>query len=179
MAQPDISTVLTGVFGITTVIIGARLQHVHQQNLKLHEALNDRKQTFYFKLMDFMEDVIDGKFQGDVVDQMKRVVRDLIYYAPTSVVKSFGDYMQHVYAAESFTDEQKANNGYDLRSLKLYAELKVQIRRDLGNASRRESWFDILRLTIKDIKSFIPKYSISDRGRKTNPPMKVNGKDIK
>lgn len=178
MAQADLSVILTGVFGIATVVIGAQLQKTQQQNLKLREALNDRKQKFYFEMLRFLDALIEDKFKGDAIESTKDMMRELVYFAPTNVVKGFGDFMQNIYATDKADDEQdkKARN---MKTLKLYAELKVQIRRDLGNAKRSESWMDIQRLTTHDIHEYVPKSFHMDRGKRTRPQMIVGDKKIR
>jgi hypothetical protein len=147
------------------------LQSVSQQNLKLREALNEKKEKFYSDFLKFLQELIDGKFndQDKMTEQLKQHVNDLVYYAPTSVVKSFGDLTQHIYTQE---ESNKSDNYNSLRTLKLYAELRVQIRKDLGN-TKSESWLDILRLTITDIGDLVTHSYRSDRGKKTNPPMQA------
>ena len=69
-----------------------------------------------------------------------------------------------------------------LRGRKLLAELTVQIRRDLGHDTtffRKETWLDILRFSIRDIRDYIPSSKIKDRGKKTKPVMVNNHKRIK
>lgn len=171
----DPSTILAGVFALVTAIVVAKLREANERNLKLREALNSEKQKVYRDLLVFLDVLSDGGVSDDqAVASMKKHTSDLVFYASSGVLKSFGDVMQHVYSdGDDVVGEAKDYN--NLRLLKLLAELKVEIRRDLGNA-KAESWIDILRLTITDINSYMPKSYTKDRGRKTLPEMIIKDK---
>lgn len=177
MFEIDASVLLTSLFALTTAVVAAKLNQVHQQNLKLREALNEKKQACYFELLNFMEDLMSEKYAGrekEVQIKIKDLVNRLVFYAPTSVIKSFGDVTQHAYLNRNDPE-------HGMRMLKLYAELKVQIRKDLGNVTwaSGESWADILRLTITDIRDFLPPGYAKDRGAKTLPDLTFKGKRLR
>ncbi len=178
---PIVTSVIAATTTLVTVLWGNRLQKANELNLKLRDSLNAKKMSFYKDLLSFMGDMIDGKYDrhDDNYDDLRGMIQDKFkeaaYYASPEVIKSFGDLMQHYY-----TDSNP--DILVLRGRKLLAELTVQIRIDLGhNASsfRKETWLDILRFSIKDIKDYIPTAKVKDRGKKTKPAMVRNKEKIK
>lgn len=71
--------------------------------------------------------------------------------------------------------EEDQTNVYQYR---LYGDLVVQIRKDLGHVKwfESESWLDVVRLKIKDIDDYIPNKNRGQRLTHTMPGMLINGK---
>lgn len=173
--------VIAAITTIISVILGARLQKANELNIKLRDSLSEKKATFYQDILSFLDDLIDGKYDRDddnyeeLREFMQSKFKDAAYYGSPDVIKSLGDLMQHFYT----------NNDpsvHVIRGRKLFAELAVQIRKDLGHTSsifRKETWLDVLRFSIKDISTFIPQHKIKDYGKKTGPVMIHDGRKIK
>ena len=177
----DGSTVIAGAFAFATAIAGALLQRANEQNIKLRESLNKKKQKFYAKLLEFLQDLIDGVYDSpeeknkEALVKVREIFQEAVHYASPEVIKSFGDLMQHFYLSDETSME------YRLRGRKLYFELAVKIRKDLGHSSflRRESWLDLMRISIKDISLYVPKKYSKDKSRKTHPAIEYEGKKIR
>lgn len=178
---PIVTSVIAAIAAVTTVILSARLQKVNELNIKLKASLGEKKTAFYQDLLSFLEDIIDGKYDREDEDYtefrefMQKKFKEAAYYASPEVLKSLGDLMQHYYTNIDA-------DTHVLRGRKLLAELTVQIRKDLGHDSpfyRKETWLDILRFSIKDIRDYIPAKHIGDRGKKTRPSMLHVKKKIK
>lgn len=177
---PLITSGIAATAAVFSVILSARLHKVNELNIKLKSSLGEKKTDFYQDLLSFLGDIIDGKYDsedenyGDLRDFIQEKFKEAAYYASPEVLKSLGDLMQHYYTNED-------QDIYTLRARKLFAEMTVQIRKDLGHDTpfyRRETWLDVLRFSIKDIHEFIPAKEIKDRGRKTRPSMIQNKKKI-
>lgn len=181
----DWSSALTGAFGGIAVISVAMLQNKSQQNLKLKESLNDKKQLFYEDSLKFFSEYLDGNLSEKEIDEIAKKIRsinqEIIYYAPTKVVKSFGDLVQHLY--KDAQDDELASTLFTVKSKKLFAELEVQIRKDLGHARGRlynkETWLDMMRITTTDIDEYIHKRYHRERGEKTRPDISYKGSRVK
>jgi hypothetical protein len=176
-----LTSVIAAGAAVTSVVLGTRLQKANELNLKLRDSLNTKKMSLYQELFSLLDDLIDGKYDRDDnnYDELRELIqgkfKEAAYYASPEVVKSLGDLMQHYYT----NDDPEI---HVLRGRKLFAEMVVQIRKDLGHdttLTRKESWLDILRFSIKDISDYIPAKKRNDRGKKTKPVMIVNSKEIK
>lgn len=176
---PIVTSVLAAITAISTVVVGARLQKSNEINARLRDSLSKKKERFYKEILAILDGLIDGEYDRDDGDYTE--IRDVIagkfkeaaYYASPEVIKSFGDLMQHYYTNEDA-------DLHVLRARKLFAELTVQIRKDLGHTSsfrRKETWLDVMRFSIRDISKYIPKKT-GDRGVKTGTPMIYEGKKI-
>lgn len=137
--------------------------------------------SFYQEILKFLDEMIDGEYDNvdDDYEELRSFLqakfKEAAYYASPEVIKSLGDLMQHYYTNEN-------PEIHVLRGRKLFAELTVQIRRDIGHETsifRRETWLDVLRISIKDIHEYIPNPKVKDRGKKTRPTMVLNKMKIK
>jgi hypothetical protein len=181
-AQSIVTIITSSIAAITTVvtvIVSSRLQKANEKNIKLRESLNKKKMAFYQEILAFLDDMIDGKYEESDTDQLKEFIqgkfKEAAYYASPEVIKSLGDLMQHYYT-------NKDLDIHVLRGRKLFAELTVQIRKDIGHDTRfhrRETWLDVLRFSIKDIHQYVPKNKAKDRGKKSQPDMVLGKKRIK
>jgi len=173
----DWSSLFAGVFGVLTVVIGARLTYVNQQNIKLREGLNEKKRETYIALLNFLSELEDGEAdQARVTKDLKRYFKEVLYYGSPGVLKALGDYMRFFYTEwDSSRGEDDQTNLYQFR---LYGDLVVQIRKDLGHVKwlESESWLDVIRLKIKDIDSYIPEKDRKMRAQHTEPEMLINGR---
>ncbi|HSX45734.1 MAG TPA: hypothetical protein VLG27_01870 [Candidatus Saccharimonadia bacterium] len=174
------SNFLAGAFGLLAVIIGARLTYVNQQNIKLREGLNKEKQKTYIALLEFLSELEDNAASADqdqVATELKKYFKQILYYGSPGVLKALGDYMQFFYTEYDESRDFKTDQT-NLFQYKLYGELVVQVRKDLGHVKwlETESWLDVIRLKIKDINEYIPEKGRGYRGEGTKPSMLLNKK---
>ncbi len=179
----DLTSILAGFFGLLTVVVGARLTYVNQQNIKLREGLNKKKQQTYFGLLEFLtklQDMNDATEEetAEIVRSLKSYFKEIMYYGSPGVLKALGDYM-HFFYSEFDSERDITKDETNIFQFKLYGELVIQIRKDLGHVkwTESESWLDVIRLTIKDIDEYIPEKFRADRGKKSSPPITINGKN--
>jgi hypothetical protein len=175
----DWSSILAGTFGILSVVVGTRLTYVNQQNIKLREGLNKKKQKAYVDLIELINDLQEGDDQNldENIAKLKKYFKQILYYGSPGVLKALGDYMQFIY--NEFDDSKNFDEDQtNLFHHKLYGELVVQMRKDLGHVKwfESESWLDVLRLTITDIDQYVPESSRKSRGSRTQPPIVINKK---
>ena len=115
---------------------------------------------------------MDGHKIEHPEEKAKKINNKIIFFASSKVLKASGDFMQHLYRQQKrkgLSAGQIDDNNFT--NLKLYAELVVAIREDLGidGPWTRVSWADIVRPTISDLDEYTPSRFSRNRKRRTLP----------
>lgn len=89
------------LLGIFSALLLAKVQSLLSENAKLREELNSKKHQIYEDLVDFLSQLVDNEFKGDVAKKTKELTRKLTFFGSAKVLKAFGDMMQHFYKESS------------------------------------------------------------------------------
>jgi hypothetical protein len=164
--------ILVAILGIVSALLLAKVQSLLSENAKLREEVNQQKHEVYTKLAGLLKGIIDGDEVQDIDKKFNELNNKIIFFASAKVLKAFGDFRQHIFKAVNPSGlSAKKIEDNNFQTLKLYAELIVAMREDLGidRMWTRLSWADVVRPHTTDIKEYTPRRFSRHRKRQTLP----------
>lgn len=162
--------IISVILAALSAILIAKVQAIITENSKLKEELNTEKHEVYTELLNFLRSLLDNRFKGDLVAKTQELNEKIILLASAKVLKAFGDLMQNIYMNPKIKDEKRRERK-GFQTLRLYGELVIAVREDLGIDKKytRVSWADILRPGTNDMNEYLPIGYVHHRNRRTLP----------
>lgn len=134
-----------GFFVTLLTIIASGLGYVVKEQWDkiktIQNQLSEKKYKVYYEIYSIVFDIfkeqkkLTGTPSNDLVSRLIDVKKDLLIYAPDEIVKKFLEWNIYV-----------NNKQNDSRQFKLYIELFVLIRKDMGQTKTKISEQDIVRM---------------------------------
>jgi len=153
----DIWELLVGLFvgllgggGIVGIWYKSRLDELRETK----ERLNTERRNVYAKLMDpyilLFAKIVRGEKTDEVIQQIlsddyRRSMFEFTLLGSDEVVKAYTDMMEHFYKVEESGQQDTK------KTMDLWGNLRLQIRKDLGNKDTKLLGLDMLKSEIKDL----------------------------
>ncbi len=154
-------------------LLGILLSQSYSKNLNLRTELKAKKQKLYSDFIVFLYDIYSGSDDTDSDETAKRLKKyfpKLLTFASNEVIKSAGDFMQHIYKFDQEASD-KGDTTWNIASMEYFGDLILAIRNDLGHKKFTEimKWHDVARLWITDIDQYVPSNERTPRARHSGP----------
>lgn len=145
----SISELLVAVLTLVGAGLGYQIKTQHEELRMVRSQLSERKYQMYseifqlfFDLMKDQKGLTKPQKQQVMVSKMMDVKRDMVIYAPDHIFKQYNLWYRHI---------SGVNASDTAESLRIYLDLFVMIRKDMGHSKTTIDKDDILRLiTQKD-----------------------------
>jgi len=137
--------------GVITWFLKSRVEELRAAEDKIHQ---DRIKAYKEILSPFIQLLADvDKNQSRVIKEMtslkyKQSSFELVLYGSDDVVKSWNDFMQHLY-------NQPGDDHDSLGIMNNFGRVLLEIRKSLGNKNTNLSEVDMLRWLLKDIDQIL------------------------
>jgi len=149
----DYAISLSEIIIVILTLIGTGLGYIiKEQREKLKQVraqLSDKKYNLYYSVYSIFFDLIKGKNSKNVKQIGQKIVdvkKDLMLYAPDNVVFKFLEWNRFI-----------SNNDNDVRHAKIFLELFIDIRKDMGykktNLTKKEI-LGMIMTTDEDVNQF-------------------------
>lgn len=160
---------LTGVSGL----FGILLTQSYSKNQALRSELKNKKQRLYSDFISFIYPIYTGSGTTDgdtTVVKLKEYIPKLLSFASNEVIKSTGDFMQHIYKYNQVSVDS-GDTTWNIASMEYFGDLMIAIRNDLGHKKFTQimKWHDIARIWITDIDCYVPKNEQTPRSYHPGP----------
>lgn len=145
------------ILGLVTLFFGYKWHASANENEKLKDRLNLKKDELYSNFINLYMQLVQKKTEEkDVIEKMREFNEKLTLVGSNKVILTYGDFFQKL--QQSKTEEDNINN------MRYFGELIITMREDLGNKDWLNSlkWFDVLRPWVKDMDNRISQNYFKD-----------------
>lgn len=145
----SISEILVGVMTLVAAGLGFIINEQREKLKTIRNQLSDKKYHLYNEIFVVFFDLIKGQKglketgESDLATQLIDIKKNLFVYAPDDIVKKFIEWNRYI-----------NNNVGDIKHARIYLELFVLIRKDMGHAKTEINEDDILRSIMTSDQEF-------------------------
>jgi len=156
MGSTIIPIILTAIIGG----IGWLLKDEKERRREIEKQLSEKKYNVYIRIIELFFSVVNGVRMkkdlptDDLVNTLMKIMEELLVYGSDSVVKKFSYWKRH--AGE--------NDG--IGAIVVFAEIILEIRKDMGQPESKVDIDDLLGMFITDYETLKPQL-IEYRSRKS------------
>lgn len=143
------SEIIIGILTLTATSFGFIIKEQRDKIRTVRNQLSEKKYGVYNDVFSVFFNLIRGQKgstennEQELADKIISIKKDLLIYAPDNILKKFLEWNRFI-----------ANNEGDLKHAKIYLELFVLIRRDMGNHKTEINEADILKLIMTTDSEF-------------------------
>jgi hypothetical protein len=143
------SEIIIGILTLTATSFGFIIKEQRDKIRTVRNQLSEKKYGVYNDVFSVFFNLIRGQKgftennEQELADKIISIKKDLLIYAPDNILKKFLEWNRFI-----------ANNEGDLKHAKIYLELFVLIRKDMGNHKTEINEADILKLIMTTDSEF-------------------------
>lgn len=143
------SEIIIGILTLIATGFGFIIKDQRDKIRTVRNQLSEKKYGVYNDVFSVFFNLIRGQkgftenSEHELADKIISIKKDLLIYAPDNILKKFLEWNRFI-----------ANNEGDLRHAKIYLELFVLIRKDMGNHKTEITEADILKLIMTTDSEF-------------------------
>jgi len=150
---PLILLLVAGVGSVAGYFIRSR----GEESRAIQQKLNEERRKAYGEILApyirILVDVKNKEGAAKALEEIKsydyrKTAFDLALFGSDNVVRAYNAFLQYAYKAESGGSEEQRAIGY----MRLWGQLLLEIRKDVGNKKTRLNERDMLRWLISDIE---------------------------
>ncbi len=136
----SLSEILVAVLTLVAAGFGFIIKEQKEKLKAIQNQLSDKKYTVYNEIFTVFFDILKGQKglketgEKDLATRLIDIKKDLFIYAPDKIVKKFIEWNRYI-----------SNNAGDIKHARIYLELFVLIRQDMGHEKTIIVEDDILR----------------------------------
>lgn len=136
----SLSEILVAVLTLVAAGFGFIIKEQKEKLKTIQNQLSDKKYTVYNEIFTVFFDILKGQKglketgEKDLATRLIDIKKDLFIYAPDNIVKKFIEWNRYI-----------SNNVGDIKHARIYLELFVLIRQDMGHEKTKIVEDDILR----------------------------------
>lgn len=138
----SLSEILVTIIGLIATGLGFIVREQREKIKTIRNQLSEKKYHLYNELFGIFFDIIkqqknkgiDEEYTSELGKKIIDLKKDLFIYAPDNIVKKFLEWGKFV-----------SNNPGNIQHFKLFLELFVLIRKDMGNSKTKINEQDVLR----------------------------------
>lgn len=137
----SLSEILVAVLTITAAGLGFIIREQKEKISTIQNQLSDKKYKLYHDIYSVFFNILKGQKGFEKTEEDKLAIfimdikKDILIYAPDEVVKKYFEWNRFV-----------SNNGSDIQHAKIFLELFILIRKDMGHRDTSVTESEILGL---------------------------------
>jgi hypothetical protein len=149
---PLILALVAAIGSIIVWVVRSKTEESRATRIKLDE---ERRKTYSEILSPYIRILVDSKNREGAAKALKEIKSfdykktafELTLFGSDNVVRAYNAFLQYAYKAESDESDEQRAIGY----MRLWGQLLLEIRKDVGNKKTGLNERDMLRWLIRDI----------------------------